>query len=234
MTDPDAPSPSDPTMREWVHWVVINIPGGTDSSQELMESSSLELTMAIPGLSASSHSGRDVSGNKKMRDLDMNLPAWAPEEEELPTGSIEDGEVVEGEESSNRRPKKLQLSIEQCRLLEESFRQNQTLNPKQKEALATKLKLRIRQVEVWFQNRRARTKLKQTEMECHYLKRCFVSLREENRRLHRDVEELRSLRVAPPTVISPETCQPMPASALTMCPRCQRINAGKPFEGLEL
>ncbi|THU49498.1 hypothetical protein C4D60_Mb06t10190 [Musa balbisiana] len=33
MTDPDAPSPSDPTMREWLHWMVINMPGGTDPSQ---------------------------------------------------------------------------------------------------------------------------------------------------------------------------------------------------------
>ncbi|KAG6475126.1 protein MOTHER of FT and TFL1 homolog 1-like [Zingiber officinale] len=33
MTDPDAPSPSDPTMREWLHWLVVNIPGGTDLSQ---------------------------------------------------------------------------------------------------------------------------------------------------------------------------------------------------------
>nr|QLM02226.1 mother of FT and TFL1 1 [Hypoxis decumbens] len=33
MTDPDAPSPSDPTMREWVHWVVVDIPGGTDPSR---------------------------------------------------------------------------------------------------------------------------------------------------------------------------------------------------------
>ncbi|CAA6665476.1 unnamed protein product [Spirodela intermedia] len=33
MTDPDAPSPSDPTMREWVHWIVVDIPGGTDPSQ---------------------------------------------------------------------------------------------------------------------------------------------------------------------------------------------------------
>ncbi|RWR81991.1 flowering locus T [Cinnamomum micranthum f. kanehirae] len=33
MTDPDAPSPSEPTMREWIHWIVVNIPGGTDASQ---------------------------------------------------------------------------------------------------------------------------------------------------------------------------------------------------------
>ncbi|BBH04169.1 Phosphatidylethanolamine-binding protein family protein [Prunus dulcis] len=29
MTDPDAPSPSEPSMREWVHWIVADIPGGT-------------------------------------------------------------------------------------------------------------------------------------------------------------------------------------------------------------
>ncbi|GJN37692.1 hypothetical protein PR202_gb26673 [Eleusine coracana subsp. coracana] len=33
MTDPDAPSPSDPTMREYLHWIVANIPGGTDASR---------------------------------------------------------------------------------------------------------------------------------------------------------------------------------------------------------
>ncbi|CAA7408517.1 unnamed protein product [Spirodela intermedia] len=33
MTDPDAPSPSDPTMREWIHWIVVDIPGGTDPSR---------------------------------------------------------------------------------------------------------------------------------------------------------------------------------------------------------
>lgn len=70
-----------------------------------------------------------------------------------------------------------------------------------------------------------RTKLKQTELECEYLKRCFGSLTEENRRLQREVEELRAMRVAPPTVLSPHTRQPLPASALTMCPRCERITA---------
>jgi homeobox-leucine zipper protein len=70
-----------------------------------------------------------------------------------------------------------------------------------------------------------RTKLKHTEMECEYLKRCFGSLTEENRRLQREVEELRAMRMAPPTVLSPHTRQPLPASALTMCPRCERITA---------
>ncbi|KAA3454932.1 hypothetical protein CXB51_022915 [Gossypium anomalum] len=33
MTDPDAPSPSEPTMREWVHWIVSDIPGGTNPTR---------------------------------------------------------------------------------------------------------------------------------------------------------------------------------------------------------
>ncbi|KAI3910441.1 hypothetical protein MKX01_034835 [Papaver californicum] len=119
--------------------------------------------------------------------------------------------------------KKLRLSKEQSRLLEESFRENHTLNPKQKEVLAFQLKLKPRQVEVWFQNRRARTKLKQTEMECEYLKRCFGSLTEENRRLQREVEQLRALRVGPPTILSPNSFEPLQVSNLTMCPRCERV-----------
>ncbi|OAY79683.1 Homeobox-leucine zipper protein HOX3 [Ananas comosus] len=166
----------------------------------------------------------------------MNQPASGGEEEcyyyfpAIICAGEREAEAEEEEEEedgggSHHRPKKLRLSKEQSRLLEESFRQNHTLNPKQKEALAAKLKLRPRQVEVWFQNRRARTKLKQTEMECEYLKRCFGSLTEENRRLQREVEELRALRVAPPTVLSPHSRRPLPASSLTMCPRCERVTA---------
>ncbi|KAF5445484.1 hypothetical protein F2P56_034531 [Juglans regia] len=33
MTDPDAPSPSEPSMREWVHWIVVDIPGGKNPTR---------------------------------------------------------------------------------------------------------------------------------------------------------------------------------------------------------
>ncbi|XP_020215747.1 protein MOTHER of FT and TFL1 [Cajanus cajan] len=33
MTDPDAPSPSEPSMRELIHWIVVNIPGGTNPTR---------------------------------------------------------------------------------------------------------------------------------------------------------------------------------------------------------
>lgn len=126
------------------------------------------------------------------------------------------------EENASTR-KKLRLSKEQSALLEESFKEHSTLNPKQKNALAKQLNLRPRQVEVWFQNRRARTKLKQTEVDCELLKRCCESLTEENRRLQKEVQELRALKVGAPCVIAHDFYMPLPAATLTMCPSCERV-----------
>ncbi|EEE68830.1 homeobox-leucine zipper protein HOX27 [Oryza sativa Japonica Group] len=131
-----------------------------------------------------------------------------------------------GERSSSRASdddegasarKKLRLSKEQSAFLEESFKEHSTLNPKQKVALAKQLNLRPRQVEVWFQNRRARTKLKQTEVDCEYLKRCCETLTEENRRLHKELAELRALKTARPFYMH------LPATTLSMCPSCERV-----------
>ncbi|KNA06584.1 hypothetical protein SOVF_179660 [Spinacia oleracea] len=113
--------------------------------------------------------------------------------------------------------KKLRLSKEQSAFLEESFKEHHTLNPKQKLALAKQLNLRPRQVEVWFQNRRARTKLKQTEVDCEYLKRCCETLTEENRRLQKELQELRALKTSQPFFMQ------RPATTLTMCPSCERV-----------
>ncbi|CAN6455718.1 unnamed protein product [Victoria cruziana] len=121
------------------------------------------------------------------------------------------------EEENGLTRKKLRLTKEQSAFLEESFREHHTLNPKQKLALAKHLNLRPRQVEVWFQNRRARTKLKQTEVDCEYLKRCCETLTEENRRLQRELQELRALKTSHPFYMQ------LPATTLTMCPSCERV-----------
>eukprot|EP00249_Psilotum_nudum_P003624 c17087_g1_i1 orf=224-1147(-) len=130
---------------------------------------------------------------------------------------------ISDEEEAGQTRKKLRLSKEQSALLEESFKEHSTLNPKQKGALAKQLNLRPRQVEVWFQNRRARTKLKQTEVDCELLKRCCESLTEENRRLQKELHELRAIKVAPPCVIAHDYYMPLPAATLTMCPSCERL-----------
>ncbi|CAK9169954.1 unnamed protein product [Ilex paraguariensis] len=59
------------------------------------------------------------------------------------------------EEENGLPRKKLRLTKEQSAFLEEIFKEHHTLNPKQKLVLAKQLNLRPRQVEVWFQNRRA-------------------------------------------------------------------------------
>jgi homeobox-leucine zipper protein len=133
----------------------------------------------------------------------------------------------EDDEGINGR-KKLRLTKAQSALLEESFKQHSTLNPKQKQELARELKLRPRQVEVWFQNRRARTKLKQTEVDCEYLKKCCETLTDENRRLQKEVAELKALKLSQPLYMQ------LPAATLSMCPACERIggennNSSKPL-----
>ncbi|PWA38302.1 Homeobox, conserved site-containing protein [Artemisia annua] len=113
--------------------------------------------------------------------------------------------------------KKLRLTKDQSAFLEDSFKEHNTLNPKQKLVLANQLNLRPRQVEVWFQNRRARTKLKQTEVDCEYLKSCCETLTEENRRLQKELQELRALKTSQPFYLQ------HPATTLTMCPSCERV-----------
>ncbi|KAL4366334.1 hypothetical protein GQ457_05G014000 [Hibiscus cannabinus] len=120
----------------------------------------------------------------------------------------------EDEEGVNGR-KKLRLSKKQSALLEESFKQHTTLTPKQKQALARQLNLKPRQVEVWFQNRRARTKLKQTEVDCELLKKCCETLRDENRRLQKEIQELKALKLAQPFYMH------MQGATLTVCPSCE-------------
>ncbi|OIV94623.1 hypothetical protein TanjilG_25847 [Lupinus angustifolius] len=125
---------------------------------------------------------------------------------------------ISDEEDAETARKKLRLSKDQSAILEESFKEHNTLNPKQKLALAKKLGLRARQVEVWFQNRRARTKLKQTEVDCEFLKRCCENLTEENRRLQKEVQELRVLKLS-----SHFYNHMTPPTTLTMCPSCERV-----------
>ncbi|CAL5359805.1 unnamed protein product [Camellia sinensis] len=125
---------------------------------------------------------------------------------------------ISDEEDGDNSRKKLRLSKDQSAVLEESFKEHNTLNPKQKLALAKRLGLRARQVEVWFQNRRARTKLKQTEVDCEFLKRCCENLTEDNRRLQKEVQELRALKLSPQFYM-----QMTPPTTLTMCPSCERV-----------
>lgn len=159
------------------------------------------------GVSSPNSTVSSVSGKKNER-----------EEHQTERTTWSSRAVSDGEDDGSK--KKLRLSKDQSAVLEETFKVHSTLNTKQKLALGKQLTLRPRQVEVWFQNRRARTKLKQTEVDCEYLKRCYENLMEENRRLQKEVQELRAPKRShqPPNSHNPPT-------TLVMCPSCERISS---------
>ncbi|CAL0314316.1 unnamed protein product [Lupinus luteus] len=173
---------------------VNRLPSGVDCEEEAGVSS--------PNSTVSSVSGKrsEREPNSEENDIDRSFFRGTSDEEEA--------------------RKKLRLSKLQSAILEDSFKEHNTLNPKQKLALAKKLGLRARQVEVWFQNRRARTKLKQTEVDCEFLKRCCENLTEENRRLQKEVHELRALKLSPQFYM-----HMTPPTTLTMCPSCEHVSA---------
>ncbi|CAL4971432.1 unnamed protein product [Urochloa decumbens] len=92
--------------------------------------------------------------------------------------------------TSDAGRKKLRLTAAQAAMLEDSFRAHNILSHAEKQDLARRVGLRARQVEVWFQNRRARTKLKQTEVDCELLRRWCDRLTDENARLRRELAGL--------------------------------------------
>ncbi|XVF79784.1 hypothetical protein PTKIN_Ptkin15bG0017300 [Pterospermum kingtungense] len=163
------------------------------------------------GVSSPNSTISSISGKRNERDA-------VGDETEAERASCSRASDDEDGAAGDASRKKLRLSKEQSLLLEETFKDHSTLNPKQKLALAKQLNLRPRQVEVWFQNRRARTKLKQTEVDCEYLKRCCENLTEENRRLQKEVQELRALKLSPQLYMHMN-----PPTTLTMCPSCERV-----------
>ncbi|KAH7660980.1 Leucine zipper homeobox-associated protein [Dioscorea alata] len=136
--------------------------------------------------------------------------------DEAATAKASFGRASDEEEDGSAR-KKLRLTKEQSSLLEKSFKEHPSLNPKQKQALAKHLNLRPRQVEVWFQNRRARTKLKQTEVDLVFLKKWFETLNDENHRLRKELQELKRYK------FQSSVNTKIATSTLSMCPKCQRM-----------
>ncbi|KAK4493242.1 hypothetical protein RD792_017886 [Penstemon davidsonii] len=162
------------------------------------------------GVSSPNSTISSVSGKRSEREYSGGI-----DENDIERGS---SRGISDEEDAENTRKKLRLSKDQSAILEESFIEHNNLNPKQKQALSERLGLRPRQVEVWFQNRRARTKLKQTEVDCEFLKKCCDNLTEENGRLQKEVQELRALKLSPQLYM-----QMTPPTTLTMCPSCERV-----------
>ncbi|KAL9241753.1 hypothetical protein vseg_015823 [Gypsophila vaccaria] len=188
------------------------------------------LTLSLSGeRSAATSSQSNVVAVKRERETSNNNSFDDDDEEENGScGNINNNinNIHNNNNNSNSGSrKKLRLNKHQSAMLEESFKLQSTLNPKQKQALAERLDLQPRQVEVWFQNRRARTKLKQTEVDCEYMKKWCATLTDENKRLQKEIQELKALKLVHPFYMN------LPTTTLSMCPSCEKIGSGVPIIG---
>ncbi|KAK1615057.1 hypothetical protein QYE76_020574 [Lolium multiflorum] len=137
--------------------------------------------------------------------------------------TVKGGSDINDDSGGSGARKKLQLTSEQAAVMEKSFRAHNVLSHDEKHDLARRLGLKARQVEVWFQNRRARTKLKQTELDCELLRRVCERLSHDNERLRRDLAEARS---------SLSSAAFMSRLTSSSCPSCNKPGSGWPGVGL--
>lgn len=67
-----------------------------------------------------------------------------------------------------------------------------------------------------------RKKLKQTEIDCEFWKRCYEMLSKENQMLQKELQEMKALKLAPRPAISAQ----LPTAGLSICPACGKIGGG--------
>ena len=84
------------------------------------------------------------------------------------------------------------LAFVKVHLLEQSFEEENKLEPERKTQLAKKVGLQPRQVAVWFQNHRARWKTKHLEREFDCLKSSYESLLSECDSIRKENEKLKA------------------------------------------
>lgn len=106
--------------------------------------------------------------------------------------SEEPEDVDEGvDEFSHHVEKKRRLSFDQVRSLERNFEVENKLEPERKMQLAKELGLQPRQVAVWFQNRRARWKIKQLERDYETLTQYYNRLKSDFEAVLKDKKNLK-------------------------------------------
>lgn len=103
--------------------------------------------------------------------------------------TVDEDDVCESYKMRETTKKRKLTPIQLC-LLEESFEEDKRLEPDRKLWLAEKLGLQPTQVAVWFQNRRARFKTRQLELDCDSLKASYAKLKTDRDILFRQNQAL--------------------------------------------
>uniref|UniRef100_A0A6N2NGI2 Homeobox-leucine zipper protein n=1 Tax=Salix viminalis TaxID=40686 RepID=A0A6N2NGI2_SALVM len=111
------------------------------------------------------------------------------------------------DDGSQAGEKKRRLSVEQVKTLEKNFELGNKLEPERKMQLARSLGLQPRQIAIWFQNRRARWKTKQLEIDYDLLKRQFDAVKAENNALQTQNQKLHAEKQKVPAVLEVKTAQ---------------------------
>mmetsp|Transcript_39550 Transcript_39550/g.64137 ORF Transcript_39550/g.64137 Transcript_39550/m.64137 type:complete len:346 (+) Transcript_39550:409-1446(+) len=94
------------------------------------------------------------------------------------------------ESASVRRPGLNRLSQEQVQTLKDSFEKDSRLNRKRKQELSSRLGLHPRQIEVWYQNKRAKIRVKGTHQQYETLRQTYESQKAAVRQLQQSNLEL--------------------------------------------
>ncbi|KAI3995121.1 hypothetical protein MKX01_031923 [Papaver californicum] len=72
MTNPDVPGPSDPYLREHLHWIVTDIPGTTDATFGRQQSLSISTAFSSSSSASASLISRDqFSGRKFVEENEL-------------------------------------------------------------------------------------------------------------------------------------------------------------------
>ncbi|KAK7262663.1 hypothetical protein RJT34_30238 [Clitoria ternatea] len=88
--------------------------------------------------------------------------------------------------------KKRRLNMEQVKAFEKSFKLGNKLELERKMQLARALGLQPRQIDIWFQNRRAKWKTKQLEKDYDVLKRQYEAIKSDNYSLQAQNQKLQA------------------------------------------
>lgn len=99
------------------------------------------------------------------------------------------------------------LTQDQIRLLEASFKANNKLHPQRKLQLSHELGIPVRQIAVWYQNRRARMKNQSLELDYGEIQTRLQTVLYQKRQLEKEVQQLRFQVQKSSLVLQPQaTC----------------------------